>query len=85
MRVLSWDQNAWDDYISWQNNDRNILKRINKLVSISLRDPFGGIGKPEHLKAELSGCISRRIDEEHRLVYKVYTDRLHIISCKYHY
>jgi toxin YoeB len=85
MRDLSWDLNAWDDYLYWQQNDKTLLKRINKLIEATLRNSFDGIGKPEFLKGDLSGCMSRRIDEEHRLVYKVYDDRLHILACRFHY
>jgi toxin YoeB len=83
--IHSWDPNGWEDYIYWQNTDRKILKKINELIRDSLRTPFEGIGKPEPLKGNLSGCWSRRIDSEHRLVYKVYDDRIHILQCRYHY
>ncbi len=85
MRDLSWDPNAWEDYLYWQQNDKATLKRINKLIEATLRNPFDGIGKPEYLKGDLSGCMSRRIDEEHRLVYKIYDDRLHLLACRFHY
>lgn len=83
--ILSWDKDAWDDYLYWQQNDKKILKRINRLIVDALRKPFEGIGKPEMLKESLSGYLSRRIDHEHRLVYCVYEDRLHILQCRYHY
>lgn len=82
---LSWDKNAWEDYTYWQAQDKKIVKKINDLIKATLRDPMNGIGKPEPLKANLAGCISRRITDEHRLVYKVYENRIHILQCRYHY
>lgn len=84
-RRLSFEANAWNDYLHWQLQDRRILERINELVRAVLRDPFGGIGKPEPLKRELSGCWSRRIDQMHRLVYRVRADEIEIVACRYHY
>ena len=69
----------------WQKTDRITLKKINQLIQDCLRNPYSGLGKVEFLKENLSGYISRRIDKEHRLVYTVYEDRIHIISCRYHY
>lgn len=84
--TLSWDKNAWEDYLYWQTySDKAILKRVNELIRDALRDPFSGIGKPERLKENLKGCWSRRITQEHRLVYMVVDDRLHILQCRYHY
>ncbi len=83
--ILSWDKDAWDDYMYWQNTDKKILKRINRLILDTLRNPFEGIGKPEVLKEDLAGYMSKRIDQEHRLVYCVYEDRLHILQCRFHY
>mgnify|MGYP001469394935 FL=1 len=85
MRALSWDQLAWEDYLYWQNTDKLILKRINLLIKSILRDPFSGIGNPEGLKSNFRGYVSRRIDDEHRIVYKVFDDKIHIIQCRYHY
>ncbi len=82
---LSWDKEAWEDYLYWQKNDKNIVKRINELIKECLRTPFEGKGKPELLKANLSGYWSRRITEEDRLVYRVYENRIHIIQCRLHY
>lgn len=85
IETLAWTKEAWKDYLYWQNQDRKTLKRINKLISGTQRAPFAGIGKPEPLKESLSGFWSRRIDETNRLVYAVDTDKLTIISCRYHY
>jgi len=82
---LVWSEASWDDYLSWQRLDKKILKKINALIKEIKRDPFEGIGKPEPLKHELSGCWSRRISDEHRLVYEVVDESIFIISCKYHY
>ena len=82
---LSWSINAWEDYLYWQVTDKAVIKRINMLVKECLRTPFEGIGKPEALKENYRGHWSRRITDEHRLVYKVFEDRIHIIQCRYHY
>jgi len=84
-RRLSFEANAWNDYLYWQLQDRCVVLRINELIRAVLRDPFGGIGKPEPLKRELSGCWSRRIDQTHRLVYRVRADEIEILACRYHY
>ncbi|SEH05400.1 Txe/YoeB family addiction module toxin [Candidatus Venteria ishoeyi] len=76
---------AWEDYLYWQQHDRKLLKRINELLKVIQRSPFEGIGKPEALRFEFSGCWSRRINEEHRLVYRIENDELHILACRYHY
>ena len=76
---------AWEDYLYWQNNDKKVLKRINELIKNIKNSPAEGIGKPESLKFSLSGYWSRRIDEEHRLVYKVENDTLYLMQCRYHY
>lgn len=73
------------DYIYWQGQDRKTLKRINRLIADTLRNPFEGIGKPEILRESLSGFWSRRIDGSNRLVYAVDDNQLTIISCRYHY
>ena len=83
--TLSWDREAWDDYVFWQQVDKKVLKRINDLIKESLRTPFEGKGKPEALKGNLSGYWSRRITDEHRLVYEVKQDSIHIIQCRFHY
>ena len=84
MNILFTDE-AWSDYIFWQKNDKKILKKINELIKAILREPFEGIGKPEPLKYQLAGFWSRRIDLEHRLVYRIENNQLEIISCRYHY
>jgi toxin YoeB len=84
-KLIQWDIDAWQDYLYWQKHDKSILKRINLLVKDISRTPFDGIGKPEPLKDNLSGFWSRRIDEEHRLVYAVEKDTVLIFSCKGHY
>ena len=82
---LTWTQSAWEDYHYWQGQDRKTRKRINLLVQDCMRSPFEGIGKPEPLRENLSGFWSRRIDEEHRLVYTIDDNDLVIIACRYHY
>ena len=81
---LAWTPAAWDDYLYWQGQDRKQLRRINQLIQACLRDPFVGIGKPEPLRENLSGCWSRRIDDEHRLVYRLDGPILVILACRYH-
>jgi len=82
---LIWSSSSWEDYLYWQKVDKNILKRINKLLKSCMRTPYEGIGKPEALKGELQGYWSRRITSEHRLVYKYTDDEIRIASCRYHY
>lgn len=80
-----WSDDAWEEYIAWQMQDKKTLKRINLLLKDVERHPFEGIGKPEQLRGELSGFWSRRIDEKNRLLYRVSRDSLEILSCKGHY
>ncbi len=82
---LTFSSNAWDNYLYWQKTDKAMLKRINKLIKEIQRNPFEGIGKPEPLKHSLSGYWSRRINDEHRVVYKVTEDTLLIAQLRYHY
>ncbi len=82
---LVWDENAWDDYVHWQTTDRQLLKRINQLIKDIDRNGNEGIGKPEPLKHALQGFWSRRINDEHRLVYKLVGDQIWIAACRYHY
>ena len=84
-RILAWTDEAWDNYIYWQNQDRKTLKKINKLLDAIKKRPFEGLGKPEPLKENLSGFWSRRIDDTNRLVYVVDDLYITIISCRYHY
>ncbi len=76
---------AWDDYLYWQKTDKNKLKRLNELIKLCLREPYSGIGKPEPLKFDMAGYWSRRIDAEHRLVYKIENHHIIIVQCRYHY
>ena len=84
---LVWHPAAWDEYLIWQTENRKLLKRINTLINDIQRGDDGVIGKPELLKGDLSGWASRRINEEHRLVYRVVDahGELEILSCRYHY
>lgn len=82
---LLFHNEGWEDYLHWQQTDKRILKRINELIKDCRRSPFDGIGKPEPLKGDLSGYWSRRIDDEHRLVYRVEPDAIVIFKCRYHY
>lgn len=82
---ISFDPKAFDDFNQWVLDDKKCYKRIVSLIKDISRNPYQGLGKPEALKHELQGFWSRRIDDEHRLVYKLDNDRLIIISCKYHY
>ena len=84
MRLI-FSQEAWDDYLHWQKTDRKLLNRVNLLIRQILRSPFEGIGKPEPLKHGLAGYWSRRINDEHRLVYKVGGESVMIAQCRYHY
>jgi len=83
--ILSWADHAWDDYLYWQTTDKKILKRINSLIKDMQRTPFEGIGAPEPLKHNWSGYWSRRINREHRIIYKVTDKALTIVQCRYHY
>ncbi len=86
MMELIWYEKAWDDYIWWQIHDRKIRDRINRLIKeISRLGAMNGIGEPERLKGDLSGFCSRRITQEHRLVYRIKNGRLEILACKGHY
>lgn len=87
MPQITWTELAWEDYLYWQKTDKKILKRINTLIKDSIRSPFDGMGKPEALRFDLAGYWSRRINREHRLVYKFddHKNSLIIIQCRYHY
>jgi toxin YoeB len=82
---IMWTAEAWDDYVYWQGQDKKTLKRIYQLVKDTQRAPLEGIGKPEPLKANLTGFWSRRIDETNRLVYEITDTQINVISCRYHY
>jgi toxin YoeB len=82
---LTFSSKAWDNYLYWQKTDKAMVKRINTLIKDIQRNPFDGIGKPEALKHGLSGYWSRRINDEHRIVYKVAEDNLLIAQLRYHY
>lgn len=84
MKLVFADE-AWEDYLYWQKQDRKIVERINKLIRETQREPFGGVGKPEALKHALSGFWSRRINDEHRMVYRVEGDELQIAQLRFHY
>ena len=81
---LTFSSTAWENYLYWQKTDKATLKRINTLIKAIQRDPFSGIGKPEALRHNLTGYWSRRINDEHRIVYKV-ADHLYIAQLRYHY
>ncbi len=83
--LVCFHKNAWEDYLYWQEVDRKALKRINAMIREIQRNPYSGIGKPEPLKHELAGTWSRRIDSEHRLVYRVRDEEVVIVQCRYHY
>lgn len=84
MRIV-FSSRSWDHYVYWQQHDKKLLQRINELIKECQRAPFSGIGKPEPLGNQLSGWWSRRITQEHRLVYRVEGDDLIIAQCRYHY
>ena len=82
---LVFTELSWEDYLFWQKNDKQKLKRINELLKDISRSPYEGIGKPEPLRFNYSGFWSRRIDEEHRLIYRVVADEIQIAKCRFHY
>ena len=85
MRAIRFVPDAWDAYLYWQDQDKKTLKRLNLLINAAARDPFGGIGKPEPLRGDLSGYWSRRIDEVNRLVYRATDSEIVIVACRFHY
>ncbi len=85
MGCLIFSDQAWDDYLWWQRENRAVLKRINRLIEDTRRNPFDGIGKPEALRFMLAGAWSRRITDEHRMVYQVTGDDTEIATLRYHY
>ena len=82
---ITFTEDSWREYIEWQTKDKKLLKKINALLKDIQREPFEGLGKPEPLRYELQGCWSRRINNEHRLVYEVNSHGIVVISCMYHY
>ena len=82
---LTFSEHAWEDYLYWQKKDKKVIRRINLLIKEIQRTPFEGIGKPEPLKHSLSGYWSRRITDEHRIVYKVTECSLLVAQLRYHY
>jgi len=85
VRNLEFDSAAFEDLAWWVQNNRKKALRLIRLIQETQTDPFGGIGKPEPLKHELAGCWSKRIDDEHRLVYQVTNETIRVLACRYHY
>ncbi|CAA6813077.1 MAG: YoeB toxin protein [uncultured Thiotrichaceae bacterium] len=83
--MICFEAQAWEDYLYWQQTDKKTLKRLNMLIKDIQRTPFEGVGKPEPLKHLLSGCWSRRITAEHRIVYMVQDGQVIILQCRFHY
>ncbi len=83
--IFAWADPAWEDYLYWQDIDKKMFKRINTLIKDIQRQPFAGLGDPEPLKHNWSGYWSRRIDREHRLVYRVDGEMIVVVQCRYHY
>lgn len=82
---ITWSEEAWEDYLYWQETDKRMVKKINELIKVFCRTPFEGIGKPEPLKHNLAGFWSRRITSEHRIVYAITEEAILIAACRYHY
>lgn len=82
---LTFTNEAWEEYLYWQSKDKRVLKKINTLIKDIKRDSFSGIGKPELLRHELQGYLSRKVTDEHRLVYEIFEKSVIVISCRYHY
>ena len=85
MRSVHFDSGAWEDFLFWLASDRKTARRMVRLIAEIQRDPFTGIGKPEPLRGELSGYWSRRIDDQHRLVYRANDEEIKILKARYHY
>jgi len=83
--MIAWSTRAWNDYVYWQTQDKKVLKRINILLQDIRRNGNDGIGKPEPLRHDFSGVWSRRITDEHRLVYRIEGEIIQVLSCRYHY
>ncbi len=84
MKIVFVDE-SWEDYLYWQKTEKSKLKKINELIKDIARNPFDGLGKPEALKHKYAGFWSRRIDHEHRLIYRVVEDEIQIAKCRFHY
>ena len=84
MKIVFVDE-SWEDYLYWQKTDKSKLKKINELIKDINRNPFDGLGKPEALKHKYAGFWSRRIDHEHRLIYRVVEDEIQVVKCRFHY
>lgn len=84
-RNLTFTPEGWEDYTYWINQDKKTLKKVNKLISDALRNPFEGLGKPEPLKENYAGLWSRRIDQKNRLIYAVTDSGMNVVSCRFHY
>ena len=84
-RIISFTTAGWDDYVYWQTQDKRMLKKVNELVKDCQRNPFEGIRKPEPLRGDLAGSWSRRITDEHRLIYVVSDKEIRVVACRYHY
>ena len=84
-KLYTFTPSAWADYVYWQGQDKKTLKRINALIDAIVREPFIGIGKPEALRGDLTGCWSRRIDDVNRIIYEVNDSELKIVACRFHY
>jgi len=84
MKIV-WFEEAWEDYVYWQSQDRKTVKRINQILQDSVRNGYSGIGKPEPLKGEFSGFWSKRIDDVNRFVFRIQGSVLEVLSCKGHY
>jgi toxin YoeB len=83
--AFAWTDNAWEDYLYWQEENPKLVDEINRLLEECRRDPFRGTGKPEPLKGDLTGYWSRRINKEHRLVYLPADNGIYVVACRYHY
>jgi toxin YoeB len=83
--TITFTELSWEDYLFWQKNDKQKTKRINELLKDISRNPFEGIGKPEALRFKYSGYWSIRIDEEHRLIYRVVDEEIQVLKCRHHY
>ena len=82
---LTFTPDGWDDYLYWETTDKVVLRRLNRLIEDALRTPFEGLGQPEQLRHQLAGCWSRRLTQEHRLVYRVTADAVVVLMARYHY